>query len=92
MTRDKMAASDEGYFGVSFLNVGRYGAHLIQQVFKSDSHLNLYANKIEFLYHDSRHVLEIEGSASSPIFALQSLEAHIKFAREMDELARPVAS
>jgi hypothetical protein len=87
---------DDGYFGITFLDVGSYGAHLLEnRVINTVDTSHLHFDDAKIHYYADKQAVSIEGDASSistPKFAIQSLEAYAKIAREMDHLAQPFAS
>lgn len=92
----KFSIDDDGYFGVTFLDMGTYGAHLMDnRVVNTIDVSNLHFDDAVAYYHADKRALSIEGDASTistPGFALKSLEGYARIAREMDELAKPWAS
>lgn len=94
---ERFSISDEGFFGVSFLDMGAYGAYLMNNrvVLSQDRHIKLHFDEADASYEADKKALTIEGSAgslSTSDFALDALTAYAKIAREMDELAKPLAS
>lgn len=87
---------DSGYFGVTFLEMGSYGAHLMSnRVLNTVNVSHLHFDDATTHYFPERQALTIEGDArtiSTPHFAVESLTAYARIARDMDELAQPFAS
>lgn len=95
--RKTFSTYDEGYFGISLLNIGSYGAHLMNNTIKGGEQRNnhLYFTDVHSEYFGKERALTIEGVATgiaTPSFAIASLEAYGRIARDMDELAKPFAS
>ena len=95
-TKKEFFIHDDGYFGVTFLNMGSYGAHLMEnRVINTVDVSNLHFDDASATYDSNRMTLTIEGDASTistPRFAVESLQAYARIARDMDDLAKPFAS
>lgn len=97
MTIEKrFSIKDDGYFGITQLDIGTYGAHLmINRVVNTVDVSNLHFDDASAVYDHDRRALTVEGDASTisnPRFAVHALEAYARIARDMDELAAPFAS
>ncbi len=92
----KFTIDDDGYFGVTFLDLGSYGAYLMNnRVVNTVDVSNLHFDDAAASYNEEKRALTIEGDASTistPRFAVESLSSYAKIARDFDELDRPWAS
>jgi len=94
---NKYSIDNEGYFGISLLDMGSYGSHLMNNrvVLSQDRQIKLHFEEAEATYYADKRALTIEGNAgtlSTTSFALDALTSYAKIAREMDELSKPLAS
>jgi hypothetical protein len=91
MNSKKGSINDSNYFGVSLLDIGTYGSHLITHrwVGSGDAINHLVAEEAHTYYHHDHAAITVEGFASdisSPEFAISSLIVAGSVAREMDQL------
>lgn len=95
-TNKEFFIQDEGYFGVTFLNIGDYGADLMEnRVLRTVDVSHLHFDDAITDYHADKQALTIEGDASTistPRFAVESLQEYARIARDMDDLVNSHAS
>lgn len=93
---ERYSIDDDGYFGISHLAMGSYGAQLMNNSVMSSQQrgITFYFEEAGTQYQPDKRALTIEGNAgthSTSTFALHALESYANVAREMDELMKPLA-
>jgi hypothetical protein len=78
-----------GYFGVTLLKLGKYGADLVSNRMLNES-TDMYFDSADPSYDSEHRALTIEGTAtrqSTPQYALDTILTAAKIARELEELS-----
>ena len=94
MNSKELSITDEGYFGLSLLDMGSYGANLLTHSWLETSD-NPRFKETSSYYDEDEKALTVEGILVNDTVcsaAMNSLVTMAKLARQHDKLAQPFSS